>query len=46
MKGCLVMLLIVLTPFLFLAGPIGWILGIIAWILLLKDSGNDSGGNQ
>ncbi|ABW32339.1 hypothetical protein [Acaryochloris marina] len=46
MKGCLVILLIVLTPFLLLSGPIGWILGIIAWILLLKDSGKNSGNDQ
>ncbi len=30
MKGCLVIVLIVITPLLILAGPIGWILGIIA----------------
>lgn len=36
MKGCLIIVLIVITPLLVLAGPIGWILGIIAWILILK----------
>lgn len=36
MKGCLVVVLIIITPLLILAGSIGWILGIIAWILILK----------
>lgn len=36
MKGCALFVLLLLTPFLFLAGPIGWILALIALLLILK----------
>lgn len=36
MKGRLIVLLILITPLLILAGSIGWVLGISAWILILK----------
>ena len=36
MKGCLTFVLILLIPFLFFAGPVGWIFALIGLLLILK----------